>query len=224
MVVVIIPDRTRVSPLPERNPDLTAVKGNSKKRDACACACYTVTVLGVIALVVAIFVDMASEHDCSENQNKWTIYKIHRNAPKTPMYAVHFQESKIATILLPNHSSFIIPHKDGHLHQLSFSKKEIAGSKPMWTFQNSVENGTIKYIDSNALYRVENYNANWTSSSISEEQVPSVLGLWNTALDFICNFVPADKNEESMVLCTNTSLTSKENSLALGFMLSYKLT
>ena len=192
-MVVIILDRNRVSPLPERNPDLTAVKGNSKKRDAFACACYTVTVLGVLALVIAIFVDMASEHDCGENQNKWTIYKIYRNSPKTPTYVVHFQESKIATILLPNHSSFIIPHKDGHLHQMSFSKKDVEGSKPLWSFRNSVDNGTIEYINSKAAYRVKNQNTTWTSSSISDDQIPSVLGLWNSALDFICDFVPADK-------------------------------
>lgn len=223
-MVVIILDRNRVSPLPERNPDLTAVKGNSKKRDACACACYTITVLGILALVIAIFVDMASEHACDENQNKWTIYKISRNSPKTPMYAVHFQEDKIGTILLPNHSNFIIPHSDSYLHQLSFSKKDIEGSKPLWTFQSSVENGTIEYINGKAAFRVKNQNTTWTSSSISDDQIPSVLGLWNTALDFICDFVPADKKDDSMVLCTNNTLTSKENSLALGFMLSYKLT
>ena len=223
-MVVIILDRNRVSPLPERNPDLTAVKGNSKKRDACACACYTITVLGLLALVIAIFVDMASEHTCDENQNKWTIYRISKNYPKPPMYAVHFQEDKIANIILPNHSSFIIPHKNGHLHQLSFSKKNVEDSKPLWSFQNSVDNGTIEYIDSKAAYRVKNQNTTWTSSSISDEQIPSILGLWNTALEFICDFVPANKNIESMVLCTNSNLTSKENSLALGFMLSYKLT
>ena len=223
-MVVIILDRNRVSPLSEKNPDLTAVKANSKKRDACACACYTVAVLGILALAIAIFVDMASRHNCSDHQNKWTIYKISRNSPKTPMYAVYFQEDKIATIILPNHSNFIIPHSDGHLHQLSFSKKDVEGSKAMWTFQNSVDNGTIEYINSKAAYHVKNQNTTWTSSSISEDQIPSVLGLWNTALDFICDFVPADKKHESMVLCTNTTLTSQENSLALGFMLSYKLT
>ena len=223
-MVVIILDRNKVSPLPERNPDLTAVKGNSKKRDACACICYTVAVIGVLTLVVAIFVDMALQHDCSDNQNKWTIYRISRNSPKTPMYAVYFKDSNIATILLPNHSSFIIPHRDGHLHQLSFVQKDVEGSKPIWSFRNSVDNGSIEYIDSKAAYRVEFQNTTWTSSSISEVQIPSVLGLWNTARDFICNFDPADKNVESMVFCTNTSLTSKENSLALGFMLSYRLT
>jgi len=223
-MVVIILDRNRVSPLPERNPDLTAVKGNSKKRDACACACYTITVLGILALAIAIFVDMASEHACDENQNKWTIYKIPRNSPKTPMYAVYFREDKIATIILPNRSNFVIPNSNARLSQLSFSKKDVEGSKPLWSFRNSVDNGTIEYINSKAAYRVKNQNTTWTSSSISEDQIPSVLGLWNTALDFICDFVPADKKHESMVLCTNNTLTSQENSLALGFMLSYKLT